>query len=173
MPFPTRLGLTVCAHSVQRPRGGGLHNVILVKGGGRPCPSPPPSREQQPQSRGWRSRKAAPSPAPASQHSSLVPISSAQPQPQLPCTELHCPSRFACPEPCPTTSLPTRRAPLTARCPHPHRFLSNATTPLDEPSITPAFPAHPDPHTPAPVASSLFLLIFTPGFAESQPLPCP
>lgn len=32
--FPARLGLAVRAHGVQRPRGGGLHNVILVKDGG-------------------------------------------------------------------------------------------------------------------------------------------
>lgn len=32
--FPARLGLAVRAHGVQRPRGGGLHDVILVKDGG-------------------------------------------------------------------------------------------------------------------------------------------
>lgn len=43
--FIARLCLAVCAHSVQRPRGGGLHNVILVKDRGtRPwCGHPAPS----------------------------------------------------------------------------------------------------------------------------------
>lgn len=32
--FPARLGLTARAHGVQRPRGGGLHDVVLVTDGG-------------------------------------------------------------------------------------------------------------------------------------------
>lgn len=35
--FLSRLSLAIRAHGVQWPRGGGLHNVILVKDGGPGC----------------------------------------------------------------------------------------------------------------------------------------